>query len=61
MVRELPIVSIDGKKFYVDERLKEYRETTNPNSRIRFDELGDRKPVPVEMKPTLKQRKRRLQ
>ena len=62
MVRQLPIVNIDGKHYFVDERLKEYRETINPHNRIKFEELGERKPVSVELKQNHKQgKKRRIQ
>ena len=61
MVTQLSIVKIDGKHYFVDERLKEYRETTNPHSKIAFDELEGRKVEDVEPIKTLKQKiKRRL-
>jgi hypothetical protein len=37
MVRELPKVIIDGKEYYVDERLQEYRACDNPHDRIPFE------------------------
>jgi len=41
--RKLPVVYIDGKKFYRDDRLREYREVSNPYHVIRFPyRLGDR-------------------
>ena len=59
MVRQLPIVQIEGKEFFVDERLKEYRQTDNPHKRITFCQLGDRKPIVVlENEDTLLQKKR---
>lgn len=62
MVRQLPIVNIDGKHYFVDERLKEYRETSNPHNRIKFKDLGERKPVSAELKQNHKQvKKRRIQ
>jgi len=45
MVRQLPIVLIEGKKYFLDERLQEYRRIENPHQRIAFHELGERKPV----------------
>ena len=45
MVRQLSIVLIDGKKYFLDERLREYRRIENPHVRIAFHELGERKPV----------------
>jgi hypothetical protein len=62
MVRQLPIVKIESKHYFVDERLKEYREISNPHNRIRFEDLGERKPVSVELKQNHKQgNKRRIQ
>ena len=61
MVRQLSIVKIDGKHYFQDDRLQEYRETSNPHNRIKFDDLGDRKPEPVDQKQTNKRMmKRRL-
>ncbi len=61
MVRQLPIVKIDNKHYFVDDRLQEYRLTTNPHQRIRFDELGGRKPELMEDKKELhKKIKRRI-
>jgi hypothetical protein len=48
MVRQLPIVLIEGKKYFLDERLQEYRRIENPHQRIAFHELGERKPVLCE-------------
>jgi hypothetical protein len=45
MVRQLPIVLIEGKKYFLDERLQEYRGIENPHQRIAFHELGERKPL----------------
>ena len=61
MVRQLSIVKIDGKHYFQDDRLQEYRETRNPHNRIKFEDLGDRKPEPVDQKQTIKLKKRRLQ
>lgn len=59
MVRQLPIVKIEDKEYFVDERLQEYRQTDNPHNRIAFGELGDRKPILVsENEDTLLQKKR---
>lgn len=61
MVRQLSIVKIDGKHYFQDDRLQEYRETINPHNRIKFQDLGDRKQEPVDQKQTIKLKKRRLQ
>jgi hypothetical protein len=34
----LPIVTIKGRRYFVDERLREYRAIDNPHVRISFDE-----------------------
>ncbi len=61
MVNQLPIVKIDGKHYYQDERLREYRETTNPSNRIKFDDLGERKVEAVQSKKEMTQKfKRKL-
>lgn len=39
MVRELPTVFIRGQKYYVDERLREYRNCANPHVRIPFSQM----------------------
>jgi len=36
--RVLPIVTIKGKQFFMDDRLREYRAVDNPHVRISFDE-----------------------
>ncbi len=62
MVRQLSIVKIDGKHYFQDDRLQEYRQTTNPHNRIKFEDLGDRKPEAVDQKQIIKRMmKRRLQ
>lgn len=53
MVNQLAKVKIDGKVYFQDDRLQEYRQVTNPHSRIRFDEIGERKVEPVETKKSL--------
>ena len=61
MATQLAIVKIDGKHYFQDDRLQEYRQTTNPHERIRFDELGERKVDLVEEKKTLsKSHKRKI-
>jgi hypothetical protein len=61
MATQLAIVKIDGKHYYQDDRLREYRLTTNPHERISFDELGERVVEEVEPRRELKQNfKRRL-
>lgn len=42
MPRRLPVVEIDGKHFFKDERLAEYRNVDNPHDRITFEEYADR-------------------
>jgi hypothetical protein len=59
MVRQLPIVQIEGKEFFVDERLKEYRQTNDPHNRITFDQLGNRKPILVSEKEDMPLQKKR--
>ena len=39
--RRLPIVEFLGKNWFVDERLKEYREVDNPHLHFRFREMED--------------------
>ena len=34
MVKKLPIVKVNGVDYFLDERLRELREVSNPNSRI---------------------------
>lgn len=34
--RRLPIVMIDGKPYFRDDRLREYRAVDNPHDRIAF-------------------------
>ena len=53
MVNQLAKVKIDGKVYFQDDRLQEYRQVTNPHSRIRFDGIGERKVEPVETKKSL--------
>jgi|PersoiStandDraft_1058852.scaffolds.fasta_scaffold146473_2 hypothetical protein len=42
MPRRLPVVEIDGKLYFQDDRLKEYRATDNPHERITFREYDER-------------------
>ncbi len=53
MATQLPIVKIEGKFYFQDDRLQEYRQTTNPHNRISYDELGDREVEEVEKKKEL--------
>jgi hypothetical protein len=53
MATQLAIVKIDGKYYYQDDRLREYRETTNFMNRIKFDEIGERIVEPVQAKQEL--------
>jgi len=55
MVQQLAIVKIDGKHYFKDERLQEYRETTNPHNKIAFEDVGERAVEEVEAKKALKQ------
>lgn len=60
MVTQLSIVKIDGKHYYQDDRLREYRSTANPNDKIPFEDLGDREVEQVQQKQTINKSKRRL-
>jgi hypothetical protein len=60
MTTQLAIVKIDGKHYYQDDRLREYRETTDPQNRISFEDIGERSVEPVQAKKTIPQQKRRL-
>jgi hypothetical protein len=60
MVRQLPVVLIEGQKYFCDERLKEYRQVENPYSRIRFNEIGERRVTLVENEILLKSKKQKL-
>jgi hypothetical protein len=42
MIRKLPTVDIGGTSFFVDVRLDEFRETSNPHNRIPFAALWDK-------------------
>ena len=42
MPRRLPIVEIDGKPYFQDDRLKEFRAVDNPHDRITFDDYDER-------------------
>jgi hypothetical protein len=35
-VKQLPIVEQDGKKYFLDERLRELRNINNPHDRINY-------------------------
>ena len=56
MANQLAKVKIEGKVYYNDERLREYRQVTNPHSRIKFEDIGDRKVEPIEIKKQLTQK-----
>lgn len=47
MANDLPKVKIDGRLYYQDDRLQEFRQVTAPVNRIPFDEIGSRKIEPV--------------
>lgn len=38
MAQELDIVEIEGKRFYMDNRLQEYRAVDNPHHVISFED-----------------------
>ena len=38
--RKLEVVKINGKQYFKDDRLKEYRNVNNPHDVIRFSEVG---------------------
>ena len=42
MPRRLPIVEIEGKRFFRDDRLSEYRNVDNPHDRITFEDYAER-------------------
>ena len=60
MTNQLPKVQIDGNVYYQDDRLQEYRQVTNPQQRISFEDIGEHKVEPIETKKSLTQ-KRKLQ
>ena len=41
--RRLPIAQLGGVFYYVDERLKQFREVTNPHNYVNFDTESGRK------------------
>jgi len=53
MAVQLSIVEIDGKFYYQDDRLREYRQTTDFMNKIRFDEIGDREVKLVQARKEL--------
>jgi hypothetical protein len=53
MYNQLPKVKINGKVYYQDDRLREYRQVTNPNQRIKFDDTGELKVEVIEQKKQL--------
>ena len=60
MATQLAIVKIDGKLYYEDLRLREYRAVTDFLGRIAFDDLGERKTERVTPKKILTPRKTKL-
>ncbi len=38
-VKQLPVMKVDGKEYYVDDRLKELRQVDNPFEAISFEEF----------------------
>lgn len=53
MVNQLPKVKIDGKVYYQDDRLQEYRQVTSPKDRIKFEDIGDKLVEPVETRKSI--------
>lgn len=53
MTTQLAKVKIDGKVYFQDDRLREYRHVLNPHDKISFEEIGERKVEPVETKKSL--------
>ncbi len=39
MVTQLPIVEMKGKRFFRDDRLRQFRNVENPHDYIDFDDL----------------------
>lgn len=65
-VTQLTIVKIGGKRFYVDEQLKQFRNVNNPHEFMSFSEVDVRYVRPDEPEPpepdfkvTLKQLERK--
>jgi diphthamide synthase (EF-2-diphthine--ammonia ligase) len=53
MLNSLPKVKIDGKVYWQDDRLREYRHVTNTMDRIKFDEICERKVEAIEQKQSI--------
>ncbi len=53
MVNQLPKVKIDGKVYYQDDRLQEYRQVTSPQDRIKYEDIGDKVVEPVETRKSI--------
>ncbi len=58
MAWQLAIVEIDGKKYYDDVRLREYRNVDNFMDSIQYSELGTRKVKPIHERTDLLDKKR---
>lgn len=58
MVNQLPKVKIEGKVYYQDDRLREYRQVTSPQDRIKFEEIGDRTVEPIEKSKSITQKRK---
>ena len=54
MQTQLAIVKIDGKHYYQDDRLREFRETIDPLNKISFKDIGDREVELVQAKKEIK-------
>jgi len=39
MARALPVVVIEGRRYFRDDRLEEFRAVDNPHERIAFDDV----------------------
>jgi hypothetical protein len=48
MVRRLPVVSFKGKRWFLDERLKELRNVENPHEWVDLGELDLKELVVLE-------------
>lgn len=58
MAWQLAIVEIDGKKYYDDTRLREYRNVDNFMDSIQYSELGTRNVKLIQERTDLLEKKR---
>lgn len=59
MTTQLSIVEIEGKRYFDDTRLKEYRQVDNPHERVPYEAIGDRKVKVITEQKELLSKKRR--